>query len=98
MTKPIVTARVYQDGQDRVIEVRGQPAKALLALVEAEDNGYSAEEVASLTYRFGPCIGQLRRRYGLDIRTDRETHHGGWHVLETPVEILNVEGIEALVA
>lgn len=97
MTKPIVTARVYQDRQDRVIEVRGQPAKALLALVEAEDNGCTALEVASWAYRFAAYAWELRHRYGLVIRTDREPHPDGWHgrhVLETPVEILRVEGIE----
>ena len=99
MTKPVVTACVYQDGQGRVLEVHGQPAKALLALVEAEDNGCTAQEVASWAYRFAAYTHELRHRYGLAIRTDRKPHPNGWHgrhVLETPVEILNVEGIEAL--
>ena len=97
MAKPKVTARVYQDGQDRVIEVHGQLAKALLALVETEDNGCTAQEVASWAYRFAPHVRELRHRYALVIRTDRELDIGGWqgrYVLETPVEILSVEGIE----
>ena len=43
----------------------------------------------------------LRRRYGLVIRTDREEHPGGWHgrhVLKTRVDILEIESGEELAA
>lgn len=88
------TARTWNNGKARVFELRGQTARALIALVEAGDHGCSALEVSSWAYRFAAYCWELRHRYGLDIRTDREAHAGGWHgrhVLVTPVEIVSVE-------
>jgi hypothetical protein len=62
--------------------------------VQAGEFGCTAFEVAGWAYRFAAYSFDLRRRYGLVIRTDREDHPGGWHgrhVLETPVEILQIE-------
>lgn len=75
---------------DRLFAVRGQTAKALIALVNGGDRGVTALEVATWAFRFAAYCHDLRTRYGLSIRTEREEHPGGWHgrhVLETPVTI-----------
>ena len=80
------------DGERRFI-VRGQTAKALIALVTGGDRGATALEVSTWALRFAAYCHFLRRDFGLSIRTDREEHPGGWHgrhVLETPVRILFV--------
>ncbi len=91
-----MTARLYVEaialapGGDRLFVVRGQTAKALIALVNGGDRGVTALEVATWAYRFAAYCFDLRNRYGLLIRTEREEHPGGWHgrhVLETPVTI-----------
>lgn len=91
-----MTARLYCEavahlpGADRPFVVRGQTAKALIALVAEGDRGVSALEVASWAYRLAAYCHELRTRYGLAIRTEREEHPGGWHgrhILETPVTI-----------
>jgi hypothetical protein len=94
-----VTARIWveaiaymAEGERRFI-VRGQTAKALIALVNAGGYGVTALEAASWAYRFAAYCHLLRMQYGLAVRTDREEHTGGWHgrhVLETPVRILFV--------
>ena len=91
-----MTARLYveavalsHDG-DRPFGVRGQTAKALIALVNGGDRGVTALEAATWAYRFAAYCHELRTRHGLAIRTEREEHPGGWHgrhVLETPVTI-----------
>ena len=94
-----MTAKLYAEAiahcaqGARPFIVRGQVAKALIALVSAGDDGVSALEVASWAYRLAAYCHELRTRYGLAIRTEREEHSGGWHgrhVLETPVRILFV--------
>ena len=75
---------------DRVFIVRGQTAKALIALVNGGARGVTALEAATWALRFAAYCHDLRTRYGLAIRTEREEHIGGWHgrhVLETPVTI-----------
>jgi hypothetical protein len=75
---------------DRLFVVRGQTAKALIALVNGGDRGVTALETATWAYRLAAYCHDLRTRYGLAIRTEREEHPGGWHgrhVLETPVTI-----------
>ncbi|WP_303980615.1 hypothetical protein [Dongia mobilis] len=70
--------------------VRGQTAKALLALVKAGPRGVTAMEAATWAYRLAAYCHDLRKNYGLVIRTDREDHDGGWHgrhVLESEVHI-----------
>jgi hypothetical protein len=94
-----VTARLYveaiaymPEGERRIV-VRGQTAKSLVALVCAGDRGTTALEVAAWALRFAAYCYELRTRYGLAIRTEREEHPGGWHgrhVLETPVRIVLV--------
>ncbi len=94
MTRAVVTARAWDGGKERVIEVRGQTGRALVALVGAGARGCTALEVSDWVYRFAAHCYELRRRYRLDIRTEREDHAGGWHgrhILETPVDILSVE-------
>jgi winged helix domain-containing protein len=80
------------EGKQRFI-VRGQTAKTLIALVNGRDRGVTALEAASRAYRFAACCFELRTRYGLTLRTEREEHPGGWHgrhFLETPVRIVFV--------
>lgn len=101
MTKLTIHVRVWNSGQERIFELRGQTAKALLALVDAASHRCTMLEVATWAYRFAPYCYELRRKYGLAIRIDREEHPGGWyshHVLETPVEILSVEGLPSEIA
>ncbi len=85
-----VEAIAHRGGNDWPFIVRGQVAKALVALVSGGDRGVSALEVAGWAYRLAAYCYELRTRYGLAIRTEREEHPGGWHgrhVLETPVTI-----------
>ena len=85
-----VEAIAHESGGDRPFIVRGQTAKALIALVSGGDGGVTALEAATWAYRLAAYCHELRTRYGLAIRTDREQHPGGWHgrhVLETPVTI-----------
>jgi hypothetical protein len=91
--KLYVEAIAHTPAGDRQFVVRGQTGKALIALVSGGDRGVMALEAASWAYRFAAYCFELRTRYRLAIRTDREEHQGGWHgrhVLETPVRILLV--------
>lgn len=88
-----VTAKFVCDEKECFITVRGQTAKSLLALVEAYPKGVTAQEVSSWALRFAAYCHDLIHKHGLSIRTDREQHEGGWHgrhVLETPVEIIEI--------
>ncbi len=90
MTRAIVHATVFEFGCRRSITVKGQSAKALLALVEAGPRGITAFEAATWAYRLAAYCHDLRHKHGLSIRTDKERHPGGWHgrhVLETDVRI-----------
>lgn len=103
-----MTGRLYVEAialapeGDRLFVVRGQTAKALIALVNSGDRGVTALETATWAYRLAAYCHDLRTRYGLAIRTEREEHPGGWHgrhVLETSVTLRFVvdpeEGPEA---
>jgi hypothetical protein len=84
------------DGEWRFL-VRGQTARALIALVNGGDQGVTALEAASWAFRFAAHCFELRTRYRLSIRTEREEHPGGWHgrhVLETAVRIQFVADTE----
>ena len=96
MIRPIVHATLLEFGYSRSITVKGQTAKALLALVEAGPNGVTALEAATWAYRFAAYCHDLRRKHGLSIRTDKEPHSGGWHgrhVLESEV-CIEADGAE----
>ena len=87
-----VKARAWHDRQAHDLTVKGQVARTLAALVQAGQNGVTALEVSSWAYRLGAYVHDLRHDHGLDIKTQREEHPGGWHaryVLQTPVEILD---------
>lgn len=89
-SRQIVHATLFEFGYSRNITVKGQTAQALLALVEAGPRGVTALEAATWAYRFAAYCHDLRRKHGLCIRTDRESHPGGWHgrhVLESDVRI-----------
>ncbi len=86
----VLKAVVHDNGKERFFIVRGQTAKALKALVTAGSKGCTALEVASWAYRFAAYCHDLIHKHGLKIRTDKETHVGGWHgrhVLESHVSI-----------
>ena len=88
-----VTAKYHCNDEERIFTVRGQTAKSLLALVEAYPKGVTAQEVSSWALRFAAYCHDLIHKHSLSIRTDREQHEGGWHgrhVLETPVEIVEI--------
>ena len=88
-----VEAIAYLPEGERRFIVRGQTAKALVALVASGDRGATALDVSTWALRFAAYCHLLRRDFGLSIRTDREDHPGGWHgrhVLETPVRIVLV--------
>ena len=77
-------------GPQGTFMVKGQTAKALIALIKAGANGITALEVNSWAYRLGAYVHELRRRHGLAIETQREGHEGGWHgryVLRSPVTL-----------
>lgn len=74
--------------------VQGQTAKLLLALIDAGEKAVTAQKVPTWALRFAAYCHDLKHKFGLSIRTDREGHEGGWHgryVLETPVEIIEVK-------
>ena len=90
MIRPIVHATVFEIGYSRNITLKGQTAKALLALVEAGPRGVTALEAATWAYRLAAYCHELRHKRGLTIRTDKELHPGGWHgrhVLDSDVRI-----------
>ena len=88
--RQVIHATVDVFGYRRSITVKGQTAKALLALVEAGPRGVTALEASSWAYRLAAYCHDLRRKHGLSIRTDKENHPGGWHgrhVLDSDVRI-----------
>jgi hypothetical protein len=90
MGRLYVEAIAHSSAGDRFFTVRGQTAKALVALINGGDQGVTALEAATWAYRFAAYCHELRTRHGLAIRTEREEHPGGWHgrhILETPVTI-----------
>jgi hypothetical protein len=94
MSRLTVTFRV----ESTTRTVRGQTAKALLALIDAGPRGATALEASTWAYRFAAYCYELKRRYGLSISTLHESHPGGWHgrhVLATDVQIVSVENREA---
>ena len=94
MSRLKVTAAVIENGQPREFTVQGQTAKSLLALVDAGKRGVTAQEAASWALRLAAYCHDLIHKFGLVIRTDREDHEGGWHgrhVLESPVEIIEIK-------
>lgn len=96
MGKLTVTVKALEGPRARTFEVKGrQTARALLALVEAGEDGVTALEVSGWAYRFAAYCWELRHRHGLEIVTMAEKHSGGWHgrhVLRTPVEIISIDG------
>ncbi|WP_169546507.1 winged helix domain-containing protein [Sneathiella aquimaris] len=94
MKRMKLTASYLVNGKPYYFTVQGQTAKALKALVEAGAKGVTALEAASWAYRFSAYCHDLIHKHGLNIRTDKEKHPGGWygrHVLETDVTISDAE-------
>ncbi len=77
-----------------VLEVTGQCAKTLAALVKAGAAGVTALECGAWAFRLADYVHRLRRDQGLIIETCREAHEGGWHaryVLRTPVALVKLD-------
>ncbi len=84
---------MHADGPSGRLNVNGQEARALEALVKRGASGVTALEMSSWAYRLGAYVHDLRHEHGLAIETIREDHEGGWHaryVLRSPVIILEV--------
>lgn len=84
---------VRADGPTGPINIMGQDARTLEALVHRGASGVTALEVSSWAFRLGAYVHDLRHGHGLAIETIREDHEGGWHaryVLRSPVTILEV--------
>ena len=77
-SRQVIHATVYEFGNRRSITATGQTAKALLALVEAGPKGVTAFEAVTWAYRLAAYCHDLRRKHGLSVRTDKESHPGGW--------------------
>lgn len=96
MAKPIVHAQVRLPDGWRAIRVRGQEARALLALVKAGSRGCTALEVSTWALRFAAYTHNLIHKQGLCIVTEREMHPGGWHGRHTLLDLVEIESIEHL--
>ena len=70
----------YSNGP-REIEVVGQFARTLNALISTGDKGITSGEISQMGwgYRMSHYILVLRNKYHLDIEMRREEHGGGWH-------------------
>lgn len=93
MRKLKITASHIVGGSRITFTVQGQTARSLKALIEAGDKGVTALEVSTWALRFAAYCHDLKHKFGLNIRTDREQHDSGWHgrhVLETQVEIVEM--------
>jgi hypothetical protein len=82
---------------DRVIEVQGQEARALNALVAAGTAGITSLEVSTWALRLAHYCFKLKKQ-GLIIECERERHGGpvpgkhGRYRLHTPVQIVEIRG------
>ncbi|HZQ01366.1 MAG TPA: hypothetical protein VFB13_17610 [Reyranella sp.] len=88
-----VEAVAYLPEGERRFIVRGQTAKALIALAASVVRGVAELEMSNWVFGFAAYCHLLKRDFGLSIRTDPENHKSGWHdrhVLETPVRIVLV--------
>ena len=85
-----VTGRVLL--ADRTFTVTGKEAQTLLLLVEKGARGIVAYDFrGGPPFRLGAYVCELRHRFEIAIRTEREPHQGGSHaryILEDQVEIL----------
>jgi hypothetical protein len=93
-TSFVVNATVLDPAGQRIVELRGQTARALLTLVLNGARGATALDVSNTwAYRFGAYVFDLRRDHYLTISTEREAHPGGWHAryrLLSPVRVLSI--------
>ena len=95
--KTVVDAVSTENKRYRHFTVCGQPARVLIVLVEVGRGGVTTMDVLPWGYRLAAHCHVLRHQHGLNIRTVREEHPGGWHgryVLESYVEITDVEFVE----
>ena len=76
--KLYVEAIAHTPTGHRPFIVRGQTGKALIALVSGGDRGVTAMEAANWAYGLAAYCYELRTRYRLTIRTEREEHPGGY--------------------
>ena len=74
MTEPVVTIAITVEGVDRRFEICGECAVSLIALVAAGDRGVTSIEYPGELPGMGTSCAELQQRYGLDIRTERNSH------------------------
>lgn len=74
MTDTVVIFSIRVDGTDHRFEIGSQCAFTLVALVVSGDRGISSIEDPEEFSRTGACCAELSQRYGLDIRTERNSH------------------------
>ena len=85
--------RLNKNSQIREFVLNGRDCQALIALVEAKQQGTTALEISSWALRLSAYIFNLRTECGLDIITNTEPHDGGHHgryTLQDDVKILEV--------
>ena len=88
------TIKINPDTLPRIVNLKGQTARALVALVKAGRQGTTALEISSWALRLSAYVHTLRTKHGIDIITRPEEHEGGTHaryVLLTPVEVLSIQ-------
>lgn len=80
MTKDKVRVKQYfPSGEIKERVFSGQVAKSARALIKAKQKGVTALEVASWALRLAAYIHILRKKFDVDIVTQREKHKTGWH-------------------
>jgi hypothetical protein len=87
-----------RQGQEQTYFVDGRPAQALAWLVHCGACGVTALEMSSWALRLADYVFVLRHRYGLDIYTQLEPHHGGRHaryILREAIIIVSIIPTEA---
>ena len=85
--------RLYKKDYEKDFILNGREAQALIALVEAKQQGTTALEISSWALRLSAYIFNLRKECDLDIITNTEPHDGGHHgryTLQDDVKILEV--------
>ena len=90
-----IEVQIWENKKPRTVIIKAATlSRTLLALVLAGESGITALEMGSWAFRLSAYVHRLKKDYGLDIKTEKESHLNGWHaryILQTPVDILDVE-------
>jgi hypothetical protein len=88
--KVTIRFKAYLPEGERIFEVSGQAAKALIILTNNVNTGCTVWNFAT-GFRLAAYIYTLRTKFGLEVRKETEAHAGGSHAryfLITSVEII----------